>query len=311
MKLKLNNLGNSMNRALKNMKFLAKKNSPEILLIFAGVGAVGSMIGACFATKKSCDILAASNADLDVLDARATEATDENVKNDIYQEMKKNKTITKLKVVGYYLPAVTGMSLSIVAGYGSHHILNKRYLGSVAYAAALNTAFTQYRNRVVKAYGEDIDKQLYYGAGFNDAANVIGNIDTEESNKIGYSETEEFPGFTLILDQSNPNARNGYDYLKMFVTCTENWANTMLQVDGHLYLSDVLDRLGVPKDDPKYKNLYKAAQVCGWWLDDDKSDGCVDFDQLDMVRPTGNPDDPYERYILLTFNVDGNIWEKM
>lgn len=312
MKVKANKLSMSIVKTYHKVKFKAAKRSPEILLIFAGVGAVASAVGACFATKKTCDVLAVSNADNEVLEIRASEVTDANVREEMQQAIKKNKTMTRLRVVSYYLPPVTGMALSLLAGYGSHHVLSKRYVGAVAYAATINEAFEQYRKRVVENFGEETDKKLFYNAGFNDVEEEVLNEDgsTEKvSRKVGYSESENFLGYTVVFDEENPNGRSGFDYSKMFVRCVQNWANNQLQIEEHLYLSQVLDQLGY--DRKKNKELYKVAQVVGWWLDDKKSDGYVDFQPLEMVRPTGDPDNPYEKYLLLTFNVDGNIWEKM
>lgn len=312
MKVKANKLATFIVKTYHKVKFKAAKRSPEILLITAGFGAVGSGVGACFATKKTCDVLAVSNADNEVLEIRASEATDAAVREEMQQAIKKNKTMTRLKVVSYYLPPVTGMALSLLAGYGSHHVLSKRYVGAVAYAATINEAFEQYRKRVVENFGEEADKKLFYNAGFNDVEEEVLNEDgtTEKiSTKVGYSESENFPGYTVIFDAGNPNGRNGFDYSKMFVRCVENWAEIQLQTNGYLFLSDVLDQLGY--DRKKKKELYRVAQVVGWWLDDEKSDGHVDFQALDMIRPTDDPDNPYEKYILLNFNVDGNIWEKM
>lgn len=312
MKVKANKIVTSLTRTYHKVKFKAAKRSPEILLITAGVGAVASAVGACFATKKTCDVLAVSNADNEVLEIRASEATDAVVREEMQQEIKKNKTMTRLKVVSYYLPPVTGMALSLLAGYGSHHVLSKRYVGAVAYAATINEAFEQYRKRVVENFGEETDKKLFYNAGFNDVEEEVLNEDgtTEKvSTKVGYSESENFPGYTVVFDEENPNGRGGFDYSKMFVRCVENWAEIQLQTNGYLFLSDVLDQLGY--DRKKNKELYRVAQVVGWWTDDEKSDGHVDFQALDMVRPTDDPDNPYEKYILLNFNVDGNIWEKM
>lgn len=312
MKLKANKVTSAITKTFHKVKFNTAKHSPEILLITAGVGAVASAVGACFATKKTCDVLAVANADNDVLEIRASEATNSNTREEMMQEIKKNKMLTCIKIISYYLPPATGMVLSLIAGYGSHHILSKRYIGAVAYAATINEAFDQYRKRVVETYGEDVDKKLFYNAGFNDVETDVVNEDGTTSpitTKVGYSENEAFPGYTIIFDEENPNGRDGYDYSKMFISCVQNWADNRLQIDRYLFLADVLDQLGY--DRKKHKDMYKVAQVVGWWLDDEKTDGHVDFEPLDMVRPTGDPENPYERYILLTFNVDGNIWEKM
>ena len=75
---------------------------------------------------------------------------------------------------------------------------------------------------------------------------------------------------------------------------------TMLQSRGHVFLNDVYDSLGIERS--------RAGSVVGWVLNGD-GDNYVDFgifevDNRDFVNGT-------ERSILLDFNVDGVIFDKI
>lgn len=70
--------------------------------------------------------------------------------------------------------------------------------------------------------------------------------------------------------------------------------NDMLELRGTVYLNEVYDYLGIPKEE-KYRNV-------GWKLDCECSDGFIDFGLCKAAIINGeNPN------IMLDFNVDGVI----
>jgi hypothetical protein len=92
----------------------------------------------------------------------------------------------------------------------------------------------------------------------------------------------------------------------MFLRAQQQYANDKLRANGHLFLNEVYDMLGIPRT--------KAGQVVGWVYDAENpiGDNYVDFGIYDIHRETvRNFVNGYERTILLDFNVDGNIWDLM
>ena len=92
----------------------------------------------------------------------------------------------------------------------------------------------------------------------------------------------------------------------MFLRAQQQYANDLLVARGHLFLNEVYDMLGIERT--------KAGQVVGWIYDpkNPNGDNYIDFGIYD-VNKAKNRDfvNGYEPVILLDFNVDGNIWDKM
>ena len=88
-----------------------------------------------------------------------------------------------------------------------------------------------------------------------------------------------------------------------YLKAQENYFNDLLRYRGHLFLNEVYDGLGIPRS--------KAGQLVGWIYneDDPSGDNYVDFN----IFKTSNVQsiNGYENSILLDFNVDGNIFEKL
>ena len=91
-----------------------------------------------------------------------------------------------------------------------------------------------------------------------------------------------------------------------FLKRQQNFANEKLQTNGFLFLNDVYEMIGIPKT--------KAGQIVGWIYDEKNpvGDNFVDFGIYDVNNEAKRDFvNGYERSILLDFNVDGNIWDKM
>lgn len=89
----------------------------------------------------------------------------------------------------------------------------------------------------------------------------------------------------------------------MYLKQIEIHANDLLKSRGHLFLNEVYDLLGIPRT--------KAGQVVGWVYNKENpiGDNYVDFGLYNI----GNESfiNGFERSILLDFNVDGMILEKL
>lgn len=90
---------------------------------------------------------------------------------------------------------------------------------------------------------------------------------------------------------------------KYFLLQQLHYANEKLKARGYLFLNDVYEMLGIPRT--------KAGQVVGWIYDPNSpiGDSYVDFGIFD----TRNEDfvNGYENSILLDFNVDGMILDRI
>ena len=90
---------------------------------------------------------------------------------------------------------------------------------------------------------------------------------------------------------------------KFYLLNRQTYANEMLKARGYLFLNDIYGILGIPRT--------KAGQVVGWVYDPNNpvGDNFVDFG----LYATRNEDfiNGYENSILLDFNVDGMILDRI
>lgn len=93
------------------------------------------------------------------------------------------------------------------------------------------------------------------------------------------------------------------EYNVCFLNQQQNFANDLLRRQGYLFLNDVYDMLGIART--------KAGQVVGWVYDEKNpiGDNYVDFGLYDLRNARFV--NGYEKSILLDFNVDGVILDKI
>ena len=109
--------------------------------------------------------------------------------------------------------------------------------------------------------------------------------------------------YARFFDESCPAWNKDSECNKTFLKLQQDFANELLKMKGHLFLNEVYDMLGMPRS--------KAGQVVGWLYDEQNPEGdnFVDFGIFDDY----NADfvNGYSRTVLLDFNVDGNIVDRI
>lgn len=68
----------------------------------------------------------------------------------------------------------------------------------------------------------------------------------------------EMKEYKVIFDESSPCWMDDKEYNRHMVRMQQNYCNELLKARGHLLLSDVYDKLGIPVTD---KNVYGAGWV--------------------------------------------------
>jgi uncharacterized protein (DUF1684 family) len=93
------------------------------------------------------------------------------------------------------------------------------------------------------------------------------------------------------------------DYNMMNLHATQQYANDKLHADGFLFLNDIYYELGIKKT--------SLGQKVGWIYDPNNSEGdnYVAFRYKEVTRE--GKDGKFENAILLDFNVDGPIIDKI
>ena len=283
-----------------------KKHSPEILVVAGIAGTVVSAVIACKATTKVGAILDETKGTLDTIhegmktgNINGREYTNEDGKKDtvvVYAQ-------ASVKLAKLYSPAIILGTLSITSILASNNILRKRNVALGAAYAAIDKSFKEYRGRVVERFGEQVDTELKYGIKAKKLEEVGVDHDTGKEKKVKKTVMVTDPNlqsdYAVYFDSKSRNYETNQDYNRMFLKAQQAFANDKLQTRGHLFLNEVLDDLDLPRT--------PAGQIVGWTKDG--PDGYVNFRIVEVERKTA--DERYEPVLLLDFNVEGNIWEKM
>lgn len=289
----------AVSRTIAHNALLAKKNSPGFLLGAGIVGMVGSTVLACRATLKMDEVLEEAKDKLDT--ARSLDHPE-------YSEKDRQRDVsliyfqTSVKIVTLYGPAIILGGTAIAALVNSHNILTRRNAALTAAYTALEKGFKEYRARVIEKYGEEQDQDFRYGT------QQVEVVDPDTGKKriakrVGPGDPSIYARF---FDNGSTSWSKEPEYNLIFLKCQQNYANDLLRSRGHVFLNEVYDMLGIPRS--------KAGAVVGWLLTKNgETDNFVNFGIFDdrsneRVRDFVNG---FEGAILLDFNVDGIIYDKI
>lgn len=296
----------SVNGVTSKAVMKLKKHSPEILVVAGIAGTVVSAVLACKATTKVAEILDETKGTLDTIHEgmetgaiNGQEYTNEDGKKDtvvVYAQ-------TGMKLAKLYGPAIILGTLSITSILASNNILRKRNVALGAAYAAIDKSFKEYRGRVIERFGEQVDTELKYGIKAKKFEEIEVDPETGKEKKVKKTVMVADPNlqsdYAVYFDSKSRNYETNPDYNRMFLKAQQAFANDKLQTRGHLFLNEVLDDLDLPRT--------PAGQIVGWTKDG--PDGYVNFRIVEVERET--EDGRHEPALLLDFNVEGNIWEKM
>ena len=294
-------------------QLLVKKHSPELLLVGGIVGVVGGTVLACRATLKAPAIVKDAKNMLTVIDLIAASEEDESTE----QEVQKAKLITTLQygfeLTRLYAPAVVVLGVSIGMLIGSNRILSRRNVALVGAYKAVDEAYKRYRGRVRDELGDDVDAYFRYKKPRKGGIQVLD--DKKKPIKFDEEDNIDLPGelhddepqmgmpsqYAIFFDTDSPQWRTDMTYNEFFLKAQQNYANQKLQAQGHVFLNEIYDMLGVERT--------KAGAVVGWVKD--HGDNFVDFN---IYNPFNAPDGeiepgPSTKQMMLDFNVDGIIFD--
>lgn len=281
-----------------------KKASPEIMLVGGVVGVVAATVLACHATLKAKDVVEETHEELDEVEIDALErGLPEKYRKRAVFKVYVHQTAKFAKI--YAIPVALG-TLSLGLIIGSHCVLNRRYIGTAAAYKAVDEAFKAYRKRISEMIGEEDEKNIYLGKtgkkismkeeDGEDETNAIITPDGVIINpKYNHSPWARF------FDEHSTEWKKNAEYNKMFLAAQQTYATNLLRRNGHLFLNEVYDMLGLPRS--------RAGAVVGWLLGE--GDDYVDFSLYDDNESARDFINGYDRSILLDFNVDGVIYDKI
>lgn len=295
----MNSFTNAISRKVGRSMLTLKKNSPGLLLAGGVVGMATTVVLASRATLKVEPIMDELDKNLAKVDTvheagLSTEQQKQQTRIAAY-------THATMKLGKLYGPAFLVGIASLAALTGAHNIQNNRITGLTATVAVLEKGFKAYRQRVVDEYGEDKDRELYFGVNEREIA-----VETElgtEITRIKESAGEGGLYSPFFSSETSKDWSPNPEYNVMFLRACQSYANERLDSYGYVLLNDVLEQLGMART--------PVGCVTGW-LKDGKGDGYVDFGCWDQGG--GIRDFMWRGQaaaVQLDFNVDGTIYDKI
>lgn len=278
---------------------LAQKHSPKMLFVAGTVGVIGATVLACRATLKLDEVV----HEYETRQSTITE-DDSLVEGQEAKMLGGAKVILAAQIAKLYAPAIGVGIVSIAALTGSHVVLTKRNGALMAAYAGVDRAFKEYRQRVSDEYGTAVDHKFVTGTEEVLVEEKLADgktkttLKTVQSNKLGESP------YVFMFDENSRFFSTEPGMNAQIIQMKQLWANDKLRNQGHLFLNEVLEMLGLPKT--------KAGQIVGWVYrkDNDRPNGdnYVDFGVFD-----GDPEwveefiNGHEKYVKLNFNCDGAV----
>lgn len=302
----------SATRTINRAAFKIRKHSPEILVVSGIVGAVTSTVMACKATTKIDEVITESKEHVDMTKKYVEDNgfTEKYTETDYKKDLTIMYTQRGLKLAKLYAPAVILGTVSVTAILAGHNILRKRNVALAAAYATIDKGFKEYRGRVIERFGEELDKELKYNIKAKEIDEIKINEKTgkEEVVKkaVNVADPNTYSDYARLFDDGCLGWTKDPEYNLMFLKDQQRYANDRLKTKGCLFLNEVYDMLGIPRT--------KAGAVVGWIFDEKhpNGDNFVDFGIYDMNNAkTRDFVNGYERTILLDFNVDGVIYDKI
>lgn len=289
----------------KKGEFFFKKNGPSIMT-YVGVGGFVATVGlAIRATTKMDEV--APKLRQQVEEVKLT-ALDEGVSKKEYSEKLARVYVDVAKETGkIYGPVFATGTASILLVLGGHGMMVKRQAQMAALYTAVDASYKAYRARVREMLGEKEELDLYRRPPMR-AIDEIGEdgepVEGSNTTMIDPDGVNASP-YTVFFDETCTSWNKQPEYNKMYLKAQEKWANDRLKAAGFLFLNEVLDELGIPRN--------KIGQVVGWKLDRDGNarpgtDGFVSFGIENIYDPNSRAFvNGLENVVMLDFNVDGPI----
>lgn len=318
----IKNITESSSRVGAKALLKLKKASPELLIVGGVACVIGGTIMACKATKRATEVLEEHNEQLDDIQDMIEQSEVADPDNEAadgvnypVSAQRKDKIAVYAKTAGKlaqaYAPAVAVGGLGIAMIFASHGIMRKRNATILAAYNAVDTAFRKYRARVIEEYGEEKDREFQLGA----RKKKVNYIETDENGNgrqvktNGYVFSEAASPYVFNFNQYTSYRWSGYPLSNLnTLRSAESWACDQLRIQGHLFLNEVLDYLGMDRT--------PVGALAGWIYDtseDHNGDNFVDFGLCEgfMDDAMACDQDVLKKSIRLNFNCEGEIWEKI
>lgn len=289
-----------LTRAIGAVKLASKAHAPTIMVVSGVVSMGAAVITASKQTLKVEDVLAKHTPDLEKIHQG------ESLQLESYNsDVARSDRFRVYARAGFDLARVYAVPAILFVGgaglvFGGHRVMLKRNATLAIAFTSVSNAFAKYRENVRQEFGHEADQAMMTGY-------QIKEVIDPKTGKVETINARDWDGvvndpYARVFDQATSTMwRPDLVLNQQVCRLQQKFAQERLIREGHLYLSDVYDSLGIPQSD--------TSRVVGWKickLDDGSRD--IPFVDFGLDKPI--PDDwkfSQEKAIYLDFNCQGLI----
>ena len=300
----MSDFGNKLTRLVGKGKLNLVKYSPEILLASGLVSGAAAVFFACKGTLKASEIIDNHNERIDEI-RQLEEIKEEGgcTEKDVKVNLVRAYAATAKDAAITFGPAIIFGTLSVTCILASHGILRKRNVALAASLATVRTAFDEYRGRVVRDLGKEMDQHFLYDT--ETEIRERKEVDPETGKEKKIKEKVEKPryanAYSRIFDNCNcpdtfeKDGASNYIFIRSQMLYLQN----KLISQGYLFLNDVYKQFGFP--------ITLAGQTAGWIYDYDNKDATgfaiegFDVNEIGNSPAVRDLMNGYENSIILNF----------
>lgn len=267
---------------------LRTKHHSPALLFGAGVVGLGATVALAIKATLSVEEVLTEHAkdmhDINRIDNSPT-LRDHDVNYDVERRHVTLKTTGKL--IRLYAPTAVAGVVTVACLTTSHRQLTNRNAQLAAAYVGLQRFLEQYRGRVRQEIGEDREKAAYYA---HTPVELVEDTPNGPKKIYGTKPGVRSP-YSQIFNDDNPNFQEAATFNEHFFRIQEELLTNKLRSQGHLFLNEVYDRLGLPRT--------STGAQCGWVMGS--------LDSADFVEILAQPLHDFHGSYMLDFNACGYI----
>lgn len=308
----------NMFTALRN---LAKKKSPELLVVAGTAAFIGTLYSMYKSTLKVKEVVDDVNVQVDEINAEA-ETNSEYTQELAEEDIKLVKKASAKKIVKAVVPTVVLALGTLSCFLGADYIRKQRHAALFAASEMTLHAYNNYRKGVIEKYGADVDNELKYKLFKEDIEVEETNPETGRKKKtkkqILGTKYDGYSSFARIFDSSNDLYErnmnvNGKEpsyglYNLKLLTEIEMRLNNKLREKGFVTINEAYDML--------HFESIKAGKNAGWiWDPNDPSCRNGSHISIGLFRDKSEEDLRaialgIDNAFILDFNIDTlDVWE--
>lgn len=276
----------SITRTVGRTVLATKANSPAILFAAGVVGMGTTVFLACKATLHVEDVLV--DHEKDMLDIQRIESRSQNADVQHFARERQHITLrTTGRLIKLYAPTAVAGVITVTCLTTSHRQLTNRNAQITAAYVGLQRFLESYRGRVREEIGEEKERDVYYAA---TPVELVQDTPNGPKKIFGSKPGQRSP-YSAIFDDNNHNFQESATFNEHFFRIQGEILTNKLRAQGHLFLNEVYDRLGLPRT--------VTGQQCGWAINHPQSDDFVEIKAIPMHD--------YHGSYMLDFNVAGHV----